>query len=183
MKKLIGLITVLLFSTSVFGQAFIRSYSFIEATQTGNNTIEDAINRTNIKFTDFDWISYIHFVKDGKLFILSYEPKENRMSYGSRNIYLYSNDINNINSPWEKASSVIMSNSFGTHCYDEVDFFLAEKSFGSKGKVEFKDDDSIEITIGWSVMNNVINDCVGSELKYRFVPDGFGGYLHERVYE
>jgi len=184
MKNLFGILAILLLSTSVFGQAFIRNRSFVETSPTGNNTIEDAINRDNFHYTNFDWISYIHFIKNGKLYLLSYEPVENYLNPGCRDIYLYSKDLNNLNSPWEKASAAIMTNCYGTQCYDEVDFFLAEKSFGSKGNVEIKDD-CIEITIGWSVMNKVTNSCDGSELKYTFVHNPYGRveYLHERIYE
>lgn len=183
MKKLIGLFVILFIITNVFGQSFIRDHSFIEKTPKGLTTIEDALIWENLPDNNFDWINYIHFVKDGKLFLLSYEPVENLDIIGfSRGIYLYSKDINNLNSPWKKASAVIMTNSYSSHSYSDVDFFLAKKSFGSVGNVEIKDD-CIEITIGWSVMNKVRNDCVSSKLKYEFVPNGFGGYLHGRVYK
>lgn len=191
MKKLIGLLVLLFITTGVFGQAFIRKSSFIEVTEGFINhkfpalTIAEVILDDNIT-EDFDWIRYIHFVKDGKLFILSYELKEDLEKIGfSRGIYLYSKEIHNVNSPWKKASAVIMTNSFSENCYDEVDFFLAEKSRDSVGKVEFNDDGSIEITIGWILMDNVNNNCVDHVLKYSFVANPYGkvDYLHQRVYK
>jgi len=190
MKKLIGLFVILFITTGAFGQAFVNDYAHI--TYTGDKfpiTIEDWIRKEGfgeIKwengFGKIEWINYIHFVRGDWLFLLSYEPKEDTY-YGSRYLYLYKKNINDSQSSWEKASAIIMSNSWGSFCDDEVDFFLAEKSLGSVGNVKIKDDDSIEITIGWLLMNKVINDCVSSELKYKFVPDGFGKYLFERIYK
>ena len=115
MRNFFGILVLVFFTTNVFGQKFIRDWSFVQSTPTGNNTIEDAIHRRNIIGDNYDWIDYIHFVKNEKLFILSYEPKEDPMDGGSRDIYLYSKDINDINSPWKKASQVIMTNSYDSY--------------------------------------------------------------------
>jgi len=158
MKKLIGILVVLFITTGVFGQKFIRDHSFIETTPTGNNTIEDAINRTNIEFTNFNWIHYVHFVKDDKLFLLSYEPIEDLEVMGfSRSIYLYSKDIHNVNSPWEKASDVVMTNYWGSHNnHNEVDFYIYDenKHNSSVGKVVVRDDGCVEMTISWELFQN-----------------------------
>ena len=185
MKKIIGIFAILLLGITVFGQAFLRSPSFIETTEKGGYTIEDDIR--NPDWVDFErkYKRYVHFIQNDILFLLSYEPKEDYTSLGSRGIYLYSKDINDINSPWIKASEIIMTNSFSSFCYDEVDFKLAKDSRGSVGNVKINDDNTIEITIGWLLMNRITNNCEGSVLKYRFVPNGFGRnkYLFERIYK
>jgi len=180
MKKLIGLFAILFITTGVFGQKFIRDHSFIKATPTGNNTIEDAINRTNINYTDFDWIHYVHFIQNDRLFLLSYEPKERRMYAGSRSIYLYSKDINDVSSPWEEASDVVMTNQWmNANNHDEVDFFIynENKHNTSVGKVVVKDD-CVEITIGWEMWCNGRLQ-INEPITITFTPVGNNIYAHQ----
>jgi len=174
MKKLIGLFAVLLITTGVFGQKFIRSHSFIESTPTGNNTIEDAIHRWNVTDGDYDWVAYVHFVQDDRLYLLSYEPNERRMFGVNRDIYLYSKDINDINSPWEKASDIVMtSNWINIQTYDEVDFFIynEKKHNSSVGEVVVKDD-CVELTIGYDVMTNGRVSINEAPITFTFKPVG-----------
>ena len=160
MKKLIGLFVVLFITTGVFGQKFIRSHSFIETTPTGNNTIEDAIRSWNITGGDYDWIKYVHFVQNGRIYMLAYEPNEkftsgNKIMAGTtRDIYLYSKDTADVNSPWEQASEIVMTSLWNNiRDYGEVDFFRSELSRGSKGEV-IVDGDKVYITIGLEIMTN-----------------------------
>jgi hypothetical protein len=183
MKKLIGLLVIAFITTGVFGQAFIQKYSFIEKSPMGGNTIEDAIHLWHVTDGNYDWVDYVHFVKNDRLYLLSYEPNEifsgrKRIPSGSgRDIYLYSKDINNIDSPWEQASPVVMTNLWiSTITYDEVDFFIYdEKQHNSSiGSVVVKDD-CVELTIGWEVMTNwavIINKPV----TFTFTPTGNNFY-------
>ena len=180
MKKIIGILAILFITTGVFGQKFIRDHSFIEATPTGNNTIEDAINRTNIKFTNFDWIHYVHFVEGDRLFLLSYEPVEDIMNPEHRCIYLYSKDINNVNSPWEKASDAIMTNHWQSHNnHNEVDFFIynEKKHNSSVGKVVVKED-CVEMTISWELFQNG-RQTMKDTMTVIFTPVGNNQYAHQ----
>lgn len=189
MKKIIGIFAILLIATGVFGQMNIRNHSFIERTSKGLITIEDAIHRNNITDGNFDWIDYIHFVRDGKLFLLSYEPKENHKSNGSRDVYLYSKDINDINNPWERASRKIMTNSYSTHSFCDVDFFTYDKDYHntSIGKIVENDDGTVMITIGWELFSTVrgAKFVDEHELTFKFVHNPYGRveYLHERIYK
>ena len=179
MKKIIGILAILFITTGVFGQKFIRSHSFIEATPTGNNTIEDAINRTNINFTNFDWIHYVHFVQDDRLFLLSYEPKERRLYAGSRSIYLYSKDLNDVSSPWEKASDVVMTNHWQSNRnHDEVDFFIYNEDYhnSSVGKVVIEDN-CVKMTIGWELFSDG-RQMIREPITIKFTPVGNNKYAH-----
>jgi len=100
MKKLIGLSAVLFITTSVFGQKFFRDFSFIETTPSGLNTIEDDIRDTVIFAGFYKYL--VHFEANNRVFLLSYEPEQDN----SRDIYLYSKDISDRNSSWEKAFEV-----------------------------------------------------------------------------
>ena len=177
MKKLIGLLVIMFVTTSVFGQKFIRSPSFIETTLTENSTIEDAIHKWNITDGNYDWVAYVHFVQNDRLFLLSYEPKEDRMSGGYRDIYLYSKDINDINSPWEKASDVVMTNHWGSDKdHNEVDFYVYDenKHNSSIGKVVVEDD-CVKITIGWELFING-RQMINEPITFTFVPVGDNVY-------
>ena len=181
MKKLIGIFVVLFITTGVFGQKFIRDHSFIKATPTGNNTIEDAINRDGITFTNFDWISYVHFIQDDRLFLLSYEPKEDRMFAGSRTIYLYSKDLNDVTSPWELASDAVMTNQWTNHKnHDEVDFFIYDENRHntSVGKV-VEEDGCVMMTIGWEMWCNGRLQ-INEPITITFVPVGNNKYARRQ---
>ena len=193
MKKIIGLLTILFITTGVFGQQPIRDYSFIEATNY-NSTVEDGIQYIGNGLTEqkqngngcsvYDWIEYVHFIEGDKLFLLSYEPKENPMSYGSRSIYLYRKDINDVNSPWEKASGHIMMNSYNSYSYSYVDFYRSSKNKGCVGEV-IKTEEGIEISVSWVLFSKKYKtSCVDyTTLTYLFKPhpDYPDWYTHERI--
>jgi hypothetical protein len=150
MKKLIGLFAILMLSMSVFGQKYIRNASSIERTQTGNNTIADAINRTNFDNGDYSWIQDVHFIKEGKLYLLAYEPKADALLGGERRIYLYSIDTLNIKkNSWKIASYVVMINYISADSKEYRDVDLHTKNFnGSYGNVSYEQDLSVKITFG-----------------------------------
>lgn len=179
MKKLIGILAVLLMTTTVFGQKFIRNLSFIEGVdepfiefESGRlRTVEDHIRYSFTTITNYEWIDYIHFVQNDRLFLLSYEPKEDYLFGGDRDIYLYSRDITDINSPWEKASDVVMTNNWeDPKNYNDVDFFIYNENRhnNSVGEVVVEDD-CVKITIGWEMFHD------GSHLNavktIIFIPD------------
>lgn len=112
-------------SINVFGQKYIRYPSDIERTPTGNNTTMDDILRTNYPNNDYSWISDIHFIKNGKLYLLAYEPKPDALMGGDRNMYLYSIDTLNIReNSWKIASNVVMTNYISDNIKDYVDVNL-----------------------------------------------------------
>jgi hypothetical protein len=172
MKKIIGFIVIMFISTGVFGQKFIRSESEFERT-------ENAIHIWNVTDGDYDWVDCVHFIKNDRLYLLSYEPDEEFESTivldagRGRDIYLYSKDINDINSPWIKASDVVTRSIWlNITNYSEVDFFRSEKSRGSKGNVVV-DGENIKITIGYELMTN--GSVHAEPITFTFTPikDGF----------
>ncbi len=187
MKKIIGILAILFITTGVFGQIRVDEFSEIETSPTRNNTTEDWIRKSGfgeIKWENgygkIDGLKYVHFIRGDWMFMLAYEPKKvmDKVGHGCRGLYLYKKNINDSQSSWEKASAVLLTSCSGTLSYDEVDFFLAEDSFGSLGNVEVKDD-CVEVTVGWYQMDMVHNDCVKGRLVYQFVPSGYGGYLFD----
>jgi hypothetical protein len=184
MKKIITVFAIALLGMTVFGQRFIRDHSFIESTPTANNTVEDAINRKNFNFENFDWISCVHFVEDGRLYLLSYEPVPdiNEMDM-DRNIYLYSKDINNNDSPWELASDTVLERKFvDMKNYTDVDFYFYDenKHNTSVGMVNAVDDVR-EIIIGeYSKQKGRI--FPDRKLKIVFTPISTNFYSIEKCY-
>lgn len=185
MKKLIGLFVVLFITTGVFGQKFIRSHSFIETTPTGNNTIEDAIRSWNIK-GDYEWIDFVHFVQNGKLYLLSYEPKDvftsgNKIHAGTtRDIYLYAKDTADINSRWKEASELVMTSKWNhIRDYGEVDFFRSDVSRGSKGEVVIEGN-FVYITIGVEFMTNG-GESINEPINFIFERNKDGWTYHKKA--
>ena len=128
MKKLVSIFAILLIATGVFGQKSVRKPSYIEATEKGRATVEDAINRDNFHDTDYDWISYVHFISNGRLFILSLDSvgERDRLLGCERNVNLYSKDTSNAHSKWEKASEVLIIGNYVDHD-NEIDFDFKRK--------------------------------------------------------
>ena len=170
MKKLIGIFTILLIATGVFGQKFVRDHSFVERTPTGNNTIEDAINTSNTRITDFDWVNYVHFMVGDRLFLLAYEPVPRRTMSGlTRNIYLYSKDITDVTSLWEQSPDTVFTGRFDdSDNHIDVDFFLSSRSRGSLGTVNVLGN-NVEMTIGVERMEK--GSLVYNEpITFTFIP-------------
>lgn len=173
---------MLFITTTFFGQAFLRSYSFVEATPTGNNTIEDAIHLWNVSADDdFKWIPYVHFVKNDRLFLLSYEPNGRRGDGLNRDIYLYCKDINDINSSWDKASDVVMTSIWIDHNnYNEIDFYAYDKDQHntSIGKV-VEENDCFIITVKFESMVNG-RVLINEPITIIFKPIGDNLYSHSK---
>jgi len=179
MKNLIGILVLLFVTTGVFGQKFLRSTSEVERT-------EETIQRWNVIDGNYDWIDCIHFIQNDRLYLLSYEPNEiftsgKKIPTGAgRDIYLYSKDINDINSPWEKASNIIMTNNWinGLN-YNEVDFFIYnEKRHNSSVGSVIVEKNCIKIIIGFDSMSNG-NILINEEpITITFVPAGNNKYIH-----
>lgn len=184
MKKIITVFAIALLGMTVFGQRFIRDHSFIERTPTANNTVEDAINRKNFRFENFDWISCVHFVEDGRLYLLSYEPVPDRNGMNmDRNIYLYSKDINDNSSPWEFASDVVLERKFvDMKNYTDVDLYIYDEkrhntSVGTINAIG----DVREIIIGeYSKQNDSISP--DRKLKIVFTPISTNFYSVKKCY-
>ena len=182
MKKLIGIFAILLIGTAVFGQKFIRDHSFVERSSTANITIEDAINRDGIKYDNFDWINYVHFVVDDRLYLLSYEPVDNFNKMGlNRQIYLYSKDINDNTSPWEPASEAVLTcGIMDMKNYTDVDFYREDRSRGSVGTINAVGDVR-EIIIGeYRKQNGSITS--DKKLKLVFTPISTNFYSVKKCY-
>ena len=180
MKKIIGLLAVLMITTGVFGQKFIRSHSFTEYTGSAfPNTVEDWI-RSGEDVGNYEWINYVHFIQNGKLYMLAYEPNEKYAHGVDRDIFLYSKDTSDVNSPWEIASECVMtSNWVNIYTYSEVDFFRSDKSRGSKGEVRI-DGDKVYITIGLEVMTNG-RQQINEPLTFGFQLNNSDGTYHKFV--
>jgi len=177
MKKLIGLFAVLFITTNVFGQKFFRDFSFIETTPSGYNTIEDDI-RDTVVFAGF-YKYVVHFEANNRVFLLSYEPEQGNY----RDIYLYSKDISDRNSPWEKASDIVTtSNWIDSYNYNEFDFYIYNENIhnSSVGNV-IVEDDCVKLTIGYELMYNwtALRDSLGRAsipITFEFTPIGDNFY-------
>jgi len=110
MKKLIVLLIALLLTANLF--ANIRDYSLIEP----HGQVEYGFHH----YRDLDWIQYLpfaHFVKDGKLYVISYEPftddeRPSSMIIKARKLYLYCKNMSNPDNPWVIASDVLFTGNF-----------------------------------------------------------------------
>ena len=181
-KKVIFILTIALICSSVLGQKFIRDYSFVERTPTANNTIEDAINGENLRHTSYDWINYVHFVVDDRLYLLSYEPVDdiNQMDL-NRQIYLYSKDISDNTNPWEPASEAVLTCGFmDLNNYTDVDFYREDRSRGSVGKINAVGDVREIIISEYRKQNgSIVSD---KKLKIVFTPISTNFYSIEKCY-
>lgn len=189
MKKLIGIFAILLLGTAVFGQKFIRDYSFINAREDFLNgkfdalTVEENIRKYHVG-DDYDWINYVHFVVDDRLYLLSYEIVDNINKMGlNRQIFLYSKDITDNTSPWEPASEAVLTCGFtDSKQYTDVDFWWEDRSRGSAGTINVLDD-CVEMTIG--VYRKQAGSIVfDGKLKITFTPSPISTnfYSYEKCY-
>lgn len=111
MKKLIGVLTILLLATGVFGQINLGGRSPVEQYNWQNTT-----NLAHFTTTINEKTHY---------YILAYEPNYPDGCYEDtkRNVYLY--NIETSGSRWLKVSDAVMTNYFqNTNNYVDVDFFL-----------------------------------------------------------
>ena len=188
MKKLIGIFAILLLGTAVFGQKFIRDYSHIEVREEFLSGKFDALTLAErmikLNVTDHNWIDYVHFVMDDRVYLLSYEIVDNinKMDL-DRQIYLYSKDINDNTSSWEPASKAVLTCGFmDIKNYTDVDFYREDRSKGSVGTVNVLDD-CVEMTIG--VYRKQAGSIVfDGKLKITFTPSPISTnfYLYEKCY-
>lgn len=120
MKKLIGTLTILLLTTGLFGQINLGDLSSIE-TYNGIN----------------DWKStdhLVHFTTNFQnhefYYILAYEPNRDIGCYEGteRSVYLYCIEKTS-GSRWRRASDAVMTNHYyDAKNYEDVDFYLYNKS-------------------------------------------------------
>jgi len=116
MKKLIGILTILLLATGVFGQINLGDLSSIE-TYNGINDWKSTDNLAHFttKFQNHEFY-----------YILAYEPNCEIGCYDNteRSVYLYCIEKTS-GSRWRKASDVIMTNHYyDSNNYEDVDFYL-----------------------------------------------------------
>jgi hypothetical protein len=178
MKRLIGLITILLLSSNVFAQKHINRVSEIETTPTANNTIEDEIRDPKFPNNDFDWIRTVHFLKDGRLYLLAYEPlvvpKGRIIFSGKRSVYLYFKDTTDNYNPWVKASDVVIEN-YEIDCknYQDLNLYRVGYTKECVGEVVF-DNNNVKITVGLD--KEIDNRFQTKPITFIFVPQGDGFY-------
>ena len=111
MKKLIGILTILLLATGVFGQINLGDRSPVEQYNWQNTTNSAHFTTTVNEKTHYYILAYEPNYPDG-----CYEDTE-------RNVYLYS--IETSGSRWLKVSDAVMTNHFyDINNYVDVDFFL-----------------------------------------------------------
>jgi len=187
MKKLIGIFVILLIGTAVFGQKYIRKFSFIEVREKFLDgtfdavTVEENLRKYHVG-DDYDWINYVNFIVDDRIYLLSYEPVDDRTKMGlDRQIYLYSKDINDYTSPWEPASEAVLTCFFDDgKNYTDVDFWWADRSNGSVGTINAVGDVR-EIIIGEYRMQNgsIVSD---KKLKLVFTPISTNFYSVKKCY-
>lgn len=154
MKILLISITSLLLTFNTSAQKFLRSESEIEPIPT--TTVEGWIQND----PDFQpsWIYQVNFVKDGKLYMLAYEPlvvpKGRIMFVGKRSVFLYAKDLSNKKNPWIAVSdTVFVGNYIDGHNYIDLNFMKKEYASGCVGEYLIEKD-CIEITVGYDRLLN-----------------------------
>lgn len=126
MKKIIGLLTILLFTTSVFGVINIGDRSHIEYGVWSE--------KTNMVHFTTEWNGHKYF------YILAYEPNFSRGTYDGmeRNVYLYAYNITPPNPKekyvhqerWIRVSDAVLNNYYRDFKnYQDVDFFTYNKNY------------------------------------------------------
>lgn len=157
MKKLLGLIIIMVFSASVFGQN-IGNFSDIQRTSTHNNTVEDHISHND----GYAWIPNINFKLDKFVYMLAYDTISRRGHFDNitRNIYLYCKDTTNVNNPWTKASDVVfIGKYYNANNYEDVDFFRfdAKQHNTSHSKIVFNKSNILVTFDVWIMNDNNFN--------------------------
>lgn len=125
MKKLIGLLTILMLTISVFGQINYDKFSSIEPTPTGNNTIEDQI-RSGLVYNS---IPVVSLLREKFIYMLAYESTSSNGKLGRyentrRVVNFYCKDTSDVKNPWIKVcDSVFVGEYTNRNNYQDVDFF------------------------------------------------------------
>ena len=187
MKKIILTLTFFLVGIILFGQPHVKSTGYIERQdfwiETKDLPVGDSRKRipttTEERIYDNGFydkngdirISYAHFVANGRVFMLSYEPLseripmdvpehlKNRTIFESE-IFLYSKELSKPKSEWEVASVKKIAGNYEPHniliCkhiagigYTDADWYMYEERYNTDiGKVVKLNDGSVEITVG-----------------------------------
>jgi len=183
MKKTIALLAILLVSISLFGQridraAFIERQSHWVETMNlpvGDNgrqqaeTLEEQIYDYGFQ-TELgnSRISYAHFISNGRIFLISYEPLSDRVATDvpvdlknveviEAELYLYSKDLSKPKSKWEIASvekimdnykpaNLLVNIYIATEGYTGIDTHMYGDD-SNIGKVIELQDNRVEITV------------------------------------
>ncbi len=176
MKILLMLITAMLLTFNSFGQKFIRDESMIESTRGGKVTVEDWIQND----LDFEpsWIYEVNFVKDGKLYMLAYEPlvvpKGRILFVGKRSVFLYAKDLSNKKNPWIVVSdTVFVGNYIDGHNYIDINFMKKDYASGCVGEYVIEKD-CIKITVGHDRL--VDGRFYTKPITFTFTPKGSNFY-------
>lgn len=158
MKKTITLLATLLVSISLFGQPLIKQKAAIEI-------YDGDLYAKNGELI----VSPVHFIANGRIFMISYEPLADRVPSDvpdnlknseviEAELFLYSKDLSKPKSDWEIAS---VENINGTYKpanlkilkmvdgdYDEIDFYMYGEEYDTKiGKVVELHDGRVEMTV------------------------------------
>lgn len=149
MKILLISIASLLLTFNTSAQKFLRNESEIEPIPT--TTVEGWIQND----PDFQpsWIYQVNFVKDGKLYMLAYEPivyRDGHVTfYGKRSVFLYAKDLSNKKNPWIAVSdTVFVGNYIDGHNYIDLNFMKKEYAKGCVGEYVIENN-CIKITVGY----------------------------------
>lgn len=149
------LITTMLLTFNSFGQKFFNDLSVIESSKGGKITVEDWIQND----LDFEpsWIYEVNFVKDGKLYMLAYEPTKGNRGYFTgkqRSVFLYVKDLSNKKNPWIIASDTVFVAKFiDGHNYTDINFMKKDYASGCFGEYAIEKD-CIKITVGYDQLVN-----------------------------
>jgi hypothetical protein len=125
MKKLIGLLAILMLTTTIFGQINYGNFSSIETTPTGNNTIEDGIRCGG----GYNSIPVVNLLREKFIYMLAYESTASNGKLGcyentKRVVNFYCKDTTDVKNPWIKVcDSVFVGEYTNRNNYQDVDFF------------------------------------------------------------
>lgn len=165
---------MLITTSNIFAQKFLRSESEIEPIPT--TTVEGQIQND----PDFkpSWIYQVNFVKDGKLYMLAYEPivyRDGHVTfYGKRSVFLYAKDLSNKKNPWVVVSdTVFVGNFIDSHNYQDLNFMKKEYSSDCVGEYIIEKN-CIKITVGYDKLIN--GKFFTKPITFIFTPNGNNFY-------
>jgi hypothetical protein len=215
MKKIIGILAVLLITVTVSGQG-IKSAGNVERQSHWDETKNLPLENNGLPLSNSDRrqqastyeeriydygfydekgniiINDAHFIANGRVFMLSYEPLKDRVAYDipdnlknseviEAELFLYSKELSKPKSKWEIASvekiagkykpANIIISTYTIHGYSDVDFYMYGERYDTDiGKVVERDNGDVEINIRCFAFEKGKGKVYAETITYVFTP-------------
>ena len=178
MKKLIGIVAILLITTGVFGQIFLCNKSIIETIDISKELME------NISEDNFRYVSFIkNDFNRNFVYLLGYEPNFPNGCYDGteRSVYLYCLTNWYGTMDWIRVSDAVMTNYLhDSRNYRDVDFlkYDSEHHNTSNSEVAFDRNDLI-FTLNIHTMENGRMNITTEKFVLKFDALTAHGYFYK----